>query len=123
MDQGAVAMITAGAVSLGALYVLWGLFLAVMNLKQARDDGTLPRAALIGGMPLLFLGYLLDFALNVTLASLLFLEPPREKTLSERFQRWSKQPPGRRQRIATHALLIFLHPFDRSGGHRAGEPM
>lgn len=120
MDKSAMAIIAAAGLSLGALYVLWGLFLAVMNLKQARDDQTLPRAALIGGMPLLFLGYVLDFALNVTLASLLFLEPPREKTLSQRFQRWSRQPPGRRQRIATQALLLFLHPFDRSGGHRAG---
>jgi hypothetical protein len=116
-------MITAGAVSLGALYVLWGLFLAVMNLKQARDAATLPRAALIAGIPLLWVGYLLDFVLNVTLASLLFLEPPREMTLSKRFQRWSRQQPGRRQRIAFHALSLFLHPFDRSGGHRAGEPM
>lgn len=107
------------AISLGAVYLLWGFFLAVMNLKQASDAGTLPRAALVAGTPYIITGYLLDMALNATLASILFLEPPKEKTLSERFKRWAASRASIRQKIAYYALLIFLHPFDRSGGHRA----
>jgi len=37
----------------GSMYVLWVFYLAVMNLKRARDAGTLTKPALVLGMPVL----------------------------------------------------------------------
>lgn len=106
--------------SLGAVYALWVFFLAVMNLKQASDRGTLGRAALVLGLPVIVTGYVLDMTINATLATLLFLELPREKTLSERLQRWSRTNGGFRARVAVYTLGLLLDPFDASGGHRPG---
>lgn len=105
------------AISLTALYALWVLFLAVMSLKRAYDTQTLSKPALIVGYPLLVVGLLIDFFVNVTVATLVLLEPPREFTVSDRLSRLAKGCKGWRRDGACWFCKHFLDVFDPSGKH------
>lgn len=99
-----------------AFYALWTLYLAVMNLKRARDAGRLSPLAKGLGTPLLVLGYLLDTLLNVVAMTLILLELPRELTISERLARHNRAASGWRKRVAQW-FEPLLDPFDPSGNH------
>lgn len=110
-------LIAASSYSLGTIYALWGFFLAVMNLKQASDKGKLNRAALVLGLPIIITGYLLDVVIQFTIGSLLLLDWPRERTLSEHLHRLATSHEGWRGRVARWVLASLLADFDPSGGH------
>ena len=99
-----------------SLYLLWWLYLAVMNLKQAQDAGTLSRPAYLLGLPLLGIGYVVDFFCNVAPTTVIFLEPPREYTVSERLRRLVKGN-GWRKTLATWFAAKLLNPFSPGGPH------
>lgn len=61
-----------------SMCALWTLYLAVMNLARARDAGTLSRPAYYLGLPLLYVGLLIDMLMNIFIATILFLELPQE---------------------------------------------
>ena len=117
--------------AVGLSYCLWILFLAVMNLLEARRAGTLTRPAEILGIPVAVVGYVTDVLGQLTVASLVFVEIPKEITVSARVKRWVEGPPligypggpptkglnGWRYRVALWLRINLLKPFDRSGGH------
>ena len=105
------------AISATALYALWILFLAVMSLKRAYDDKTLSKPAYIFGLPLLVAGLLVDLFVNVTVATLVLLELPREFTVSDRLSRLVKGRKGWRKTGACWFCQHFLDVFDPSGKH------
>lgn len=96
--------------------VLWTLYLAIMNLKSARDRGTLTPIARAIGVPILVIGYAVDFVVNVVPFSILLFEPPRETTVTARLKRHIDDD-GRRGEIARWFARNFLDPFDPSGRH------
>lgn len=100
-----------------SLYALWVFYLAVMALKRARDAGTLTKTARVMGTPVLFIGLLLDFLVNVTVMTVLFAELPKEWLVTSRLQRHAKHDdkPGCMRVVAW--LRQFLDPFDPSGKH------
>lgn len=120
---------------LGALvalpYLLWIHFLAVMNLMEARTAGTLSTWAYRLAMPILLVGLAEDVLAQFTIASLLFVELPKEDTVSGRVKRWVEGPKfvgypsgppssgldGWRYSVALWLRVNLLKPFDRSGGH------
>lgn len=114
-------------ISACSAYALWILFLASMNLMQARDEGTLPMWAHRLGLPVIFVGIVIDITVQLTLACVIFLEFPRELTVSGRVKRWVEGPyysgpPTRgirwwRYSVALWMRTNLLKPFDRSGGH------
>jgi hypothetical protein len=119
-------------IPLGICYGLWIHFLAVMNLMQARDEGKLPVWANRLGMPILIAGVLIDVFAQFTIACVVFLELPRELTVSGRVKRWVEGPrfigypdggpPTKgirwwRFSVALWMRVNLLKPFDRSGGH------
>lgn len=99
------------------LYPLWVFYLAVMNLQRARDAGTLTPDAKALGMPVLYLGLLLDFAFNVLVLSVLFLELPRELLVTARVTRHKFQGRGFRQQLAIWFCDNLLDPYDPDGCH------
>lgn len=102
---------------LAALYALWLFYLAVMNLKRAKDAGTIGRLALWLGYPILFLGLVLDLIVNVML-SLLFLDLPQEMTVTARLKRYVQTQPERWRGIAAQWFAThLLDTFDPSGKH------
>lgn len=104
-----------GGSVLGA-YVLWVMFLAVMNLQRARDSGRLGPVAYQLGVPVLFAGYALDFIVNVTVCTVIFFEPPRETTVTARLKRHVRRI-GWRADLAEWIAAHLLDPFDPSGRH------
>lgn len=104
------------AVLLVALYTLWVVFLAVMNLKRAKEAGKLSKTALVLGTPLLWLGYALDTFVNATLMTIIMLELPREFLVTDRLARHHRESQGWRLKV----VLWFeplLDPYDPSGDH------
>ena len=104
------------AASLAAFYVLWILYLAVMNLKRVRDEGKLSKLALWLGTPVLFVGYILDAVLNIVVMTVILLELPQELTVSERLKRHNKDVGGWRKAVALW-FEPLLDPCDPSGDH------
>jgi len=107
---------TLAAYSLALAYLLWVLFLAVMMLKQEKDAGMLTpdMPAYKVGMFVLFVGYVVDLVVNLILASILFLEFPKELTVTARLKRHGTQG-GWRGDFARWFCESLLDTFDPSG--------
>jgi hypothetical protein len=99
-----------------SFYVLWILYLAVMNLKRARDMGKLSKTAKFLGTPVLFVGYILDAILNILVMTIILLEFPQELTVSERLKRHNRYSTGWRKSVALW-FEPLLDPYDPSGDH------
>lgn len=102
--------------SLGGMYLLWVLFLAVMNLKRAKEANLLNKTAVVLGTPLLLVGYLVDFLMNVTVMTVVLLELPQETTVTARLKRHHKESTGWRLAMVLWFEPI-LDPYDPSGDH------
>lgn len=105
------------AYSLLAFWALWVLFLATMNLGQAKAEGKLKGFALWAGYTVLAVGLLVDLVVQITVATVLWLELPREWTVSGRVERLCREGHGYRLTMAMWFRRVLLAPFDRSGGH------
>jgi hypothetical protein len=100
----------------GLTYATWILYLAVMNLDRAKRAGMLSKTARVMGTPVLIIGYLLDFLLNVTVMSLVLVELPRETTVTARLNRHHKESTGWRLAVV-HWFEPLLDPYDPDGDH------
>lgn len=105
------------AYSLLALWLLWVLFLATMNLAQSKAEGKLHGFALWAGYTVLAVGLLVDLVVQITVATVMWLEFPREWTVSGRVERLCREGHGYRLGLALWFRRTLLAPFDRSGGH------
>lgn len=99
-------------------WILWIIFAAVMRLKQLREAGTLTIAMKVFGYPALALGLLIDFVVNVVFGTVVFLQVPRELTLSTRLWKLSTAGNGYRQRWALWLRVNLLDAVDPAGVHR-----
>ena len=103
-----------------APYLLWVFYLAVMNLKRCRDNGTLTTVAKALAIPILLVGYVVEVLVQASIGTLLFLDPPREATLSGRLSRyWNDNIDDQnwRKRLAGWMKEHLLDPFDPDGKH------
>lgn len=98
------------------IWLLWVFYLAVMNLKRAKDAGTLSKTAHAMGLPVLAVGLLLDLVINVLVISVVLFEIPREATVTARLKRHHKTSTGWRLAVVKWFKAI-LDPFDPSGDH------
>jgi hypothetical protein len=101
---------------LGATYALWVFYLAVMNLKRAKDAGLLTKTAIALGYPVLIVGYILDCFVNFTVMTVLLFEIPQETTVTARLSRHNQSSTGWRKAVALWAEPL-LDPYDPSGDH------
>lgn len=99
------------------LWLFWGLFVLVMGLLRARLDKRLNAASYVLGAPFLVAGWLMDFIANMTLATVLFLELPRELMVSARLKRHNQTDNGWRTKLSTYICQNLLDIFDPSGDH------
>lgn len=97
-------------------YGLWGFYLAVMTLQRANDAGQISPVAYRLGLPILYLGLLLDFLGNVLVLSILVLEFPREWTVTARLRRLVHVA-GWRRAVAHWIAVHLLNDFDSRGQH------
>lgn len=102
--------------SIYAFYILWVAYLAIMNLKGARDAGTLTNFTYYFSMPLLISGFVLDVAINWIVGTVIFLDLPREMTLSHRLERYMGDD-NWRESIALWMARNLLDFADPRGYH------
>jgi hypothetical protein len=100
----------------GGMYALWIFYLAVMNLSRAKRTGLLSPTARTLGLPILIIGYVLDFLTNLTVMTLVLLELPRETTVTARLKRHHRESTGWRLKVVLWFEPI-LDPYDPSGDH------
>ena len=105
------------------MYATWVAFLSIMALKSARNNGKLTKTSKILAIPIVLVGGLLDFTLNMA-ATFVFLDLPQEWLLTIRCDRYLSipNPTGLnkyRQRFARLLCQNLLDPF-QSGGHCRG---
>jgi hypothetical protein len=109
--------LSACAAGLLGAWLLFVFFLAVMALQATRDRGGLQGCGKTLGYSVLFVGWTLDFIVNVAVASLVFFEAPKELTVSARVLRHVKDAGGWRRTVASWLQANLLAPFDPSGRH------
>lgn len=100
----------------GVTYGLYVLYCAVMNIKRVRDMGKLTTIGYVFGWPTLIIGYVLDVLCNWFVMTVLFLELPKETTVTARLKRHNRYGAGWRQRLAMW-FEPLLDPLDPSGDH------
>lgn len=96
----------------------WVFYLATMNLEIVAKSGKMTRTAKLLSMLPRFLAALLNGCLNITLATLMFFDLPREMYFSHRLRRYCTNP----KYIGTwrHKMALFfarqlLNPHDLHG--------
>ena len=103
---------------LGSLYLLLGLYILVMGLTRAHLAGRLTRAGYVLGWPFVAFGMLANAVMNVTVASLIFLDLPQELAMTQRFKRYiANEPFSWRGRLAQWICDHLLDPTDPHGDH------
>lgn len=104
--------------SVVGIYVTWVLYLCIMTLARARNDGKLPTVAYRLAYPILLVGYLVDFLLNVIVVTLILAELPRELLVSARLSRHIKtEGTGWRKSVSTWVCKNLLDWADPKGCH------
>lgn len=109
---------TYALITLLCVYLLWVHYVAVMRLMQVRDAGHLTSAMKAIGYPALFVGLLLDLIVNTIVATAIFVELPKELTVSSRLTRHSERGEGWRKRVALAIRTALLDNIDPNGVHR-----
>lgn len=102
--------------SIFILYLLWFFFLAVINLFRAYKFKTLSKSAKILGYPILVAGALLDFFVNFTFGTLIFIQFPKQMFLTQRMASYLKLD-NWRGKISRFVCTQLLDPFDLNGIH------
>lgn len=97
-------------------YLLWVLFLAVMALQNKWHD--LPKTVKVLAIPAVLAAVTLDVLFNLTIGTVLFLDIPRQYTLSQRVGGYKQNNDWRRP-IAVWICSNMLDPF-QAGGHCKG---
>jgi len=97
------------------LLVFYTLYLAAVNLWHNRSVAN--KWVLIGASPVLVIMITVDFLTQITLATLLFFDLPKEWTVSDRLIRYRGKGYGWRFQIATWVCTNALNPFDPTKDH------
>jgi len=105
-------------ITLIAMHVVWVYYLALMNLKRARDKGTLTKPAKLMGLPVLLVGGIADWFFNMTFGTIGYLEKPThwKELFSERCERHMHEDNWRGKQ-SRFWCRNFLDPYDPDGSH------
>ena len=110
------ALLTLAAPLLYA-YAVFMVYILVMGIQRAHLAGRLIGPLKWLCLPMVAVGYLMDAAANLTLATLAFAEWPRELLVTKRMQRHIAARSGWRSALAAWVCDRLLDPFDPSGEH------
>ena len=103
-------------IALGLTYALYVFYCAVMNIKRVRDMGKLTKVGYAFGLPTLWIGLVLDLAVNVLVMTPILMELPRELTVTSRLKRHHRDSTGWRLAVVKFFEPV-LDPLDPSGDH------
>jgi hypothetical protein len=98
------------------MWVTWFLFLGIMTLMAARNAGKLTTLTYVLGYPWALFGAFMDFLVNMSIGTVLFLELPQEWLLTVRCDRLMTYGNPWRANLANWLCKNLLDPF-QTGGH------
>lgn len=98
---------------------LWILYLANTSLQRAHDEEKMSPWGYLGALIVYYLFIAVDTLVNLTLFSLLVLDLPRERLVTDHMIRILSNPTEKRWRrqICEFICKHFLDAFDPSGCH------
>lgn len=102
------------------LYVFFALYVLAVGLYRAHLTGVLTKPGYIMGWPWIAVAGIVDFIANVTIFSVIFLEPPQEFLVTTRFRRHlanGEESDGWRWRVSNQICKKLLDYFDPRGSH------
>ena len=99
------------------LWSFWALYVLVMGIYRAHLAKRLTPTTKVLAAPFVVVGYLCDVACNLTIASLVFAEMPREALVTKRLKRHVATGEGWRYRVADWICNHLLDVFDPTGNH------
>lgn len=99
------------------LWVFWAIYVLVMGLYRAHLHKKLTKLTYILGAPWLVLGLIIDFFANITVATVIFLDLPKEWLVTARLKRYVQGESGWRQNLANWVCNNLLDVFDPDGNH------
>ncbi len=106
------------AFALGTLWALWVLYIAMMNVKRVTATKPLVWQAKILVYPTMAVFETIEFAANVVVLTVLFVDWPREVRVSDRLRRYWKRPARYGWRLhVVKFIKPMLDPFDPAGPH------
>lgn len=88
-----------------------------MSLYRAHKDKSLTLPMKILGWPLVIIGALVDVIANVTIASLIFWQIPRQFFVTQRLKEYKSIGSGWRYNIATWICSSLLDAVDPNHDH------
>ena len=101
-----------------SVWLLWTFYVAIMHLLKVHQAGNLKGLTRVFGYPVLLVGVILDTVVNWFVASIMFLEIPKEFLVTTRLQRhWKNDPKSWRGKLARSISNLLLDQFDPSGDH------
>jgi hypothetical protein len=112
-----VSALKALAWAVGYLWAFWGMYVLVMGLYRAQLAKRLGPVTVAMALPFLAIGYVMDLLANVLIASIVFLELPRELLVTDRLIRHTRGSHGWRAELALWICVTLLDVFDPSGRH------
>jgi hypothetical protein len=100
------------------LWVFWYAYILVMGLYRAQLQGRLKGFIFVLALPAILVGYLMDVICNLTIASIIFFDPPKQWLVTKRLQSYIKdQPAAWRGKLALFICHNLLDFFDPTGKH------
>lgn len=98
------------------LYVFFIMYVASMGMIRAHKDGKLNTVLWVLCVPFVAVSWMIDVVHNLTLFTLLYLELPRELTVTSRLKRHVTQHTFR-GKLSRWIAETILNPFDHTGNH------
>jgi hypothetical protein len=110
-------MLYALVLLLAYLWLLWGVYVLVMGLYRAHLQERLTNVTLVLGLPFIVLGYLMDILANIFIATIVFVELPKEWLVTTRLIRHQNESWGWRAKLSFYICEHLLDVFDPKGNH------
>ena len=99
------------------LWSFWAMYVLVIGIYRAYLSKRLTPVTKVLSAPFIVIGYLMDAVANLTIASLVFVEFPKEFLVTKRLQRYISVGEGWRFVVADWICNHLLDVFDPSGNH------
>lgn len=99
------------------LWAFYALYVFTMGVYRAKLAGRLYGLSLALLYPIVVVAALVDLLCNLTIASIIFLEPPKELMVTTRLKRHHASDDGWRTAIAAYVCQNLLDAFDPDGDH------
>lgn len=99
------------------LWLFWGVYVLVMGIYRAHMQDRLTKITLVLSIPFILLGYIMDVLANIFIATIIFLELPREWLVTARLIRHRDKSKGWRSKLSAFICEHILDVFDPKGSH------